>query len=176
VAGAALEDPRPLWHSVLDLGCGTGLCGALMRSRAQRLTGVDLSPTMVEHARRRGAYDQLHTDDVVRHLASTDARHDLILAADLFIYIGDLGPVMAGVHRVLQPGGRFIFSIERDDMADAALGFRLRPSLRYAHAPAVLAQRAAQAGLRVERVLPVVLREEEGRPIDGAVLVLRVAG
>jgi predicted TPR repeat methyltransferase len=176
VADAALEDPRPHWRSVLDLGCGTGLCGGLVRSRAQRLAGVDLSPTMIEHARRRGTYDSLHADDVVRHLASTAERHDLILAADVFIYIGDLKPVMAGVRRVLQPDGRFVFSVERDEAADANLGFRLRPSLRYAHSPAALALQAAQAGLAVERVLPIVLREEEGRPIDGAVLVLRPAG
>jgi predicted TPR repeat methyltransferase len=175
VADAALQDPRPVWRSVLDLGCGTGLCGARLRSRAQCLTGVDLSPTMIEHARRRGVYDQLHTDDVVRHLAGTAEQHDLILAADVFIYIGDLGPVMAGVRRVLRPDGRFVFSIERDDEANATLGFRLRSSLRYAHAPAVLAQRAAQAGLALDCVLPVVLREEQGQPIDGAVLVFRPA-
>ena len=173
VADAVLHDARPVWRSALDLGCGTGLSGARARPHVPRLTGVDLSPTMVEHARRRGVYDALHADDVVKHLASTGERHDLVLAADVFIYIGDLAPVMAGVRRVLAPDGRFVFSIEHADTADTLPGFVLRSSLRYAHAPAVLARLAAKAGLTVDGVRPIVLREEEGRPIHGAVLVLR---
>jgi predicted TPR repeat methyltransferase len=173
VAEAALADPRPQWCSVLDLGCGTGLCGSLLRGRAQHLAGVDLSPTMIAHARRRGGYDALHLDDVVKHLRQTSARHDLVLAADVFIYIGDLRPVLAGVRRVLEPNGRFIFSIEHDDAADNAAGFVLRSSLRYAHAPAAIARLATSAGLALVHQQAFKLREEEGQAIGGCVLVLR---
>jgi predicted TPR repeat methyltransferase len=164
-----------IWESVLDLGCGTGLCGRLIRSQARQLTGVDLSPTMVESARRSGAYDRLLQTDVALHLAHSDARHDLLLAADVFIYIGALGPVMAGATRVLQPGGLFCFTVETlsDGEVVSGDGFVLRRSLRYAHDTGALASLAAQHGLQWVDAQPVVLREEQRQPIAGAVITLR---
>ena len=46
-------------YDALDAGCGTGLCGPLLRGLARELTGVDLSPKMLEQAARRGVYDHL---------------------------------------------------------------------------------------------------------------------
>ena len=44
---------------VLDAGCGTGLCGALVAPFARRLLGVDLSEGMLAHAMEKSVYHEL---------------------------------------------------------------------------------------------------------------------
>ena len=168
------------WQHVLDLGCGTGLCGRALRDDAERIDGVDLSPTMVDAARGCGAYAQLAQADVVDHLSRTPARHDLVLSADVFIYIGDLDPVFAGVRRVLVPGGLFVFSVETLDEAEEAAassrGYRLRRSLRYGHTRSAVQQLAARHGMDLVGWEAFVVREEQRRPVPGAVATLRARG
>ncbi|WP_056181140.1 tetratricopeptide repeat protein [Pseudorhodoferax sp. Leaf267] len=155
--------------SALDLGCGTGLCGPLLRPLAAHLEGVDLSPTMLARAEARHCYDALVQADIAEHLRNTPRRHGLVVATDVFIYVGDLAPVFAGVQRVLEPGGVFAFSVESHDGA----GFVLRPSLRYAHAEPYLRTLAEAHGLRVEHLQPTILREDQRQPIAGLVVCLR---
>jgi predicted TPR repeat methyltransferase len=162
---------EPFEHG-LDLGCGTGLCGPLLRPLAQRLTGVDLSQPMLDAARRRGSYDALLQADLVDHLAGTDDRHDLVVAADVFIYVGDLTPVFSGVRRVLQPGGVFAFSVEP---APAGPAWVLQPSLRYAHGDAALRALAAANGLQVQRVERGALRVDEVYTVQGEYWVMTAA-
>ena len=159
-------------QTALDLGCGTGLCGPLLRPLARRLHGLDLSPTMLDQARARGCYDHLLQADLAAHLHETPERYGLVAAADVFIYVGALEAVFAGVRRVLQPGGVFAFSVELSDGAD----LQLRPSLRYAHGAAHLRQLAAQQGLELVQEQPLVLREDQRQPIAGLVLCLRAPG
>nr|WP_186329845.1 tetratricopeptide repeat protein [Variovorax boronicumulans] len=155
--------------TALDLGCGTGLCGPLLRPLAHRLHGLDLSPTMLAQARARGCYDALVQADLVEHLQQTLERYGLVAAADVFIYVGALDAVFAAVRRVLQPGGVFAFSVERSDGAD----LQLRPSLRYAHGAAHLRELAARHGLAIVQEQALVLREDQRQPIAGLVLCLR---
>jgi predicted TPR repeat methyltransferase len=153
------------FHSALDLGCGTGLCGPLVKPHADRLVGVDLSAQMIEQARARAVYDQLVHADITEHLQSTTERHDLVLAADVFIYIGDLSPVFAAVAAAMAPGGLFCFSSE---VASAATrGFELLPSLRYAHAESYLHGLAVRHGFEVLRLSREAIREEQRQAIDG---------
>jgi predicted TPR repeat methyltransferase len=155
----------------LDLGCGTGLCGPLLRPMVDRLEGVDLSAAMLERARALGVYDRLAQADLVEHLKSTaPAQHDLVIAADVFIYLGALDKALAGVARVLVPGGVFAFSVES---ADDAVDFELRPSLRYAHSARYLRALASQAGLALERLHAAPVREEQQQPIAGLYACLR---
>ena len=44
---------------ILDIGCGTGLCGPLLRPYASRLIGVDLSAGMLAHAEEKNVYTDL---------------------------------------------------------------------------------------------------------------------
>ncbi len=170
VQAAAAANGHRRWRSALDLGCGTGLCGPLLGPLADRLEGVDLSPAMLARAQAGGAYDALVQADIAEHLRDTPRRHDLIVAADVFIYVGDLAPVFAGARRVLEPGGVFAFSVESSD--DPA-GFVLQPSLRYAHSERYLRALAQQHGLAVVDMRPSVLREEEQREIRGSIVCLR---
>ncbi len=75
---------------ILDLGCGTGLAGELFRPLARRLDGVDLSSKMLEQATAKRLYDRLAVGDVVEFLAGGENQYDLIIAADVFVYLGDL--------------------------------------------------------------------------------------
>src|SRR5262249_6683722 len=80
--------------SILDLGCGTGLSGLMLKRWAGRMTGVDLSPEMTDKARARAIYDFLEVAEVTQWLAQDKEAYDLIVACDTLIYFGDLGPVM----------------------------------------------------------------------------------
>lgn len=170
VALAALLPPGRRFDHALDLGCGTGLCATPLQGRVGRLVGVDLSPGMLAQARARGLYAELHEADVAAWLRDAEPGFDLVLAADVFIYIGDLVPVFEGVRRVLLPGGQFAFSVEA---ADAGAAVELGPQLRYRHGEAPLRALAEAQGFAVEDVRREVLRLEQGRPIEG--LLLRLA-
>jgi len=161
--------PAP-FASALDLGCGSGLAAPLLRPRVARLVGVDLSPRMIERAAATGAYDELHVAEAVAWLGSTTERHDLVVACDVFIYLGDLAPVFAAVSRVLAPNGVFAFTVE-EGHADA--GYDLLPTLRYAHSERYLRGLAQAHGLRVSRLARAPLREGHGEAIVGLTLHLQ---
>lgn len=157
--------------SALDLGCGTGLCGPLLRPLVRRLVGLDLSAGMLERARARGVYDELLQADLLEHLRQTTERHPLVVACDVFIYFGELAPVFEAVHRVLQPGGCFAFSVERTP--DGAQAHALQPSLRYAHAAPELRARSAACGFRVLAQHDGPIREDQRQPIPGGYWLLQ---
>lgn len=154
---------------VLDLGCGTGLCAPYLKPGARSLAGVDLSQRMLDKARATGLYDRLACADIVSFLAQESAAFDLVVAADVFVYFGDLSEVFAQVARVLRPGGAFCFSTETCD----GEGFVLQASNRYAHSSAYLRALAAAQGLQVASLEACALRSENGAPIVGQVAVLR---
>jgi predicted TPR repeat methyltransferase len=144
---------------VIDLGCGTGLVGTALAAAGAEITGVDLSPRMLEIAARRGAYAKLEKGELVDVLARMPAASaHAVLSADVFIYIGDLSAVFAAVARVLAPQGLFAFSVEGLESGS----YQLQPSGRYAQSPAYLRSLAAQFGLE-ERSLQRTDIRREGR-------------
>jgi predicted TPR repeat methyltransferase len=149
---------------VLDLGCGTGLCGQRLKPVSRRLTGVDLSANMVRQARARGVYDEVVQADLLEHLAGARQKFDLVIAADVLVYVGALEAVFAAVHAVLAAGGVFCFTVE---LAGGATAMELRNSLRYAHSRAYIESLARQHGLRFMSVRQHPIREDQGQPIDG---------
>lgn len=155
--------------AILDLGCGTGLSGALFHDLAHHLTGIDLSPKMIERARARGIYHRLITADVTSATSSLTSSFDLILAADVFVYLGDLAPVFACVRERLSPGGWFAFSVEHGD----GDGYTLRAAGRYAHASAYIRTLVAQHGFAAHAERRTVLRKDYGRDIEGILWLLR---
>ncbi len=169
------------FRSVLDLGCGTGLCGPLLRPLLQapdgRLTGIDLSAAMLGHARACGAYHRLEQADAVQFLATSAEPFDLVMAADVLIYLGDPAPLFAAAARAMRHG-LLAFTAEATPDADAggpAAGWQLLPSLRYAHARAHLLQLALAFGFEPLLAELAPVRSDQGRPVDGLYLVLRRA-
>jgi predicted TPR repeat methyltransferase/Tfp pilus assembly protein PilF len=157
--------------AVLDVGCGTGLAGPAFRDLASRLHGADLSPRMVAKAAARGVYDRVDVAEFHDALAAEPGAWDLVVAADVLVYLGDLGSVLAAVAGGLAPGGLFAATVETWD----GDGCRLGPSRRYAHGEDHVRQRAAAAGLEPLLVEPVSVRTERGAPVPGLALVLRRA-
>lgn len=158
------------FDAALDLGCGTGLCGPLVKPMVDVLEGVDLSANMLGKAEALGVYDRLQQDDLVHHLTTTARRYELVLAADVFIYLGALETVFDGVSRVVERGGAFCFSVE---LAPDGHDFALRPSQRYAHSERYLRALALRHGFQVRSTLRHSIREDQRQPIPGLYLCLQ---
>jgi len=157
---------------VLDLGCGTGLAGAALAGPGIELVGVDLSPAMLQQASRRGIYARLLQADVLEALAQGAAgEYAAVVAADVFIYIGELGDVFEGVARALAAGGRFAFSIEALDGGT----YRLRPSGRYAHALDYVRALGAACGMAFESATDTRIRGHGAGGVDGRLVLMRKA-
>lgn len=158
--------------SILDLGCGTGLVGPLLRAHAGILTGVDLSAGMLAKARRRQVYDHLVEAELTAFLAAADRTYDVIIAADTLVYFGDLQQPLAAVHRVLSPAGRFAFSLEKkEDDPDRKEPYHLQPHGRYSHAVAYVRSLLGAAGLMVRRLDDITPRREAGKPVKGLLIL-----
>lgn len=166
IEGAGVGE-RP---SVLDLGCGSGLCGEAFRGRTGRLVGVDLSPEMIERAAARRLYDALHEAEITAFLASPSCgRFDLIVACDVLIYFGDLREVLQLAGQRLTPGGLLAFTVERSGQAP----HRLTDAGRFAHHRSHVLAAAMAAGLTVEAAHEAILRREYGQPVTAIVAVCR---
>ena len=149
----------------LDLGCGTGLMGALLRPACDWLGGCDISGGMLTEARAKGIYDRLEKRDIGA-LEITDERFDLIVAADVFLYLGSLERIIAWCAGALTPGGHLAFTAERGHQP-----VELRPSRRFAHSPDYLRGLLASAGFSRIEIEGCVLRRDRGEPVDSLSVV-----
>lgn len=163
---------------ILDIGCGTGLCGPLVRGYARRLIGIDLSGGMLTQAKEKGLYDYLEQIEITEYLRSQSEAFDVIISADTLVYFGALEPVIAAAARALRPGGWLIFTLEHGT-SPSAPDYHLETHGRYTHArPYVerllaangLAPEIGQAELRMESGVPVaglVVRGRKGSKVEG---------
>ncbi|MGE0281449.1 MAG: methyltransferase domain-containing protein [Rhizobiaceae bacterium] len=169
--GAIRAQKRERFSLAIDLGCGTGLMGELLRPFVDRLIGYDISTAMLKKAEAKCVYDQLEKADL-QSFDGAGIGADLATAADVLMYIGALDGLVKTVAEILEPGGLFAFSVEAHDGAD---DFMLRPSRRYAHAESyirrVLRQKFAVLSLDRE-----VIRIDRNEPIEGLIVVARREG
>jgi predicted TPR repeat methyltransferase len=157
---------------VIDLGCGTGLVGHHFRSVAGRLTGVDVSPRMLQSAERRKIYDQLELGDCVRYLSARREPCDLVVAADVFIYAGDLAAVFHAAGRLLRRGGLFAFSLETVSHSD----YVLQRNRRYAHSLGYIHRLASETNFHEVSVTALNLRRQGEQHAPGLIVILRSEG
>jgi predicted TPR repeat methyltransferase len=167
-----IAETEKRFAEVLDLGCGTGLCGALIRPVCERLTGVDLSPGMLKRAARRGGYDALAEAELTAYLNGLpEGSLDLAVCVDTLCYIGMLAPVFAGLRHALRDGGHFVATVEAHEADEP--DYLLTISGRYSHARSYIRAAAREARLSLIRIEPAVLRSEMGKPVNGLVFTLR---
>lgn len=157
---------------VLDLGCGTGLMGEAIRDRAGELVGVDLSPNMIEVAKQKNIYDRLIVGDLIEYLEAETALFDLILAADVFVYLPDLNPTLGTAAGKLSDPGLIAFTVE----THGGEGAILRDTLRFAHGEPHLRAAAGSAGLKIMQLEKVSTRREKEIPVEGLLAVLGTRG
>lgn len=186
---AEVLDRHAVALEILDLGCGTGLCGEWFRPIARRLVGVDLSVEMLTQARRRRCYDELVCEELSAYADRCADRFHLVTAADVFCYFGDLRTVSARLSQLLQPGGWFVFSVEvldepaaKDASADRALtakgamaGVMLREHGRYAHGAQYVDRVLRSCGFASTGMRRHTLRFECGAPVPGLIVAARIA-
>jgi predicted TPR repeat methyltransferase len=163
---------------ILDAGCGTGLCGPLLRPYARRLVGVDLSSGMLTRARGRGTYDELVAAELTAYVAGQRQAFDLILSADTLVYFGNLGPVFAASAAALRAGGCLLFTVESADLDEDAprAGYRINAHGRYSHSETYLRRQLTVSGFAVAGMSAATLRQESGRPVAGYVVTARKRG
>jgi predicted TPR repeat methyltransferase len=162
--------------TVLDAGCGTGLCGPWLRPFASTLIGVDLSPGMLSRAGERGDYDRLVEAELTRYLEQSQGTFDVIVAADTLVYFGSLEHVLRAAYEALREGGCLSFTVEcLDDPLDDQSS-QLGPSGRYAHGPGYVHAVLEGAGFADSQLDPVRLRLERGVPVGGLLISARRSG
>jgi predicted TPR repeat methyltransferase len=162
---------------VLDLGCGTGLVAlAIGDLPLGPFTGVDLSPRMLAHANAKRLYVELREGDIIADLAAHEQHWPLIVAADVLCYFGALEDLLARVHQRLEPGGWFVFSVEKilpdhDGVVPGNGNWALQRQGRYVHAEHYVYDAVCAAGFRVRRIDRPVVRQEAGADVPGLLLV-----
>jgi predicted TPR repeat methyltransferase len=157
---------------ILDAGCGTGLCGPLLRPLARSLVGVDLSEKMLERARTRGGYDELVASELCAFIQSRPQQFDVIVAADTFEYFGSLKEVNAAASAALRSDGLYLFTVEAlpDDATD---DYQLMVHGRYAHSGRYVQQSLVDAGFAVLSLRAEVLRTERLQDVRGFLAIAR---
>lgn len=174
------------FRGALDAGCGTGLAGPYLRPLvAGHLCGVDLSQKMLDRAEGlqtsdgTRVYDSLLAQDLVALTreavapgSSGSGGVELVTAADVLVYFGDLGLLMATFGQVSSPASVLVFSCERvTDAEDAPGGWLLRRSGRFAHSKAYVQATAAASGYVLRAYEEIVPRMEHGQPVPGHLFV-----
>lgn len=162
---AALDLPASSL-SILDLGCGTGMVGEVMKPYARDLVGVDLSQAMLDRSAAKQVYRQLHKSDITEFLLGTRDHYDLISCMDTFVYLGRLDEVLALIHQNLRVGGMLFFSTEKL-LENSGLDYQLNISGRYSHHSDYLTTLLGNTGFRLLRMTDVPIRNESGCQIEG---------
>jgi predicted TPR repeat methyltransferase len=164
--------PRQSFKTAIDLGCGTGLMATKVRAQINHLTGVDLSAAMLVKAQDKALYDVLQKADITAALNGA-TQYDLIMAADVFMYIPDLCPAFQAIAQSMTEDGLFLFSIEKQAGPHP---WKLLESMRHAHAPSYIEHLLAQQNLTILRQQEATIRMDRGQPIAGVLFLAQRHG
>lgn len=154
---------------ILDLGCGTGLCGKPFKPYANSFAGVDLSPKMLAVAAQKQIYTELQAKDLVEFLTNKTKQYDLILAGDTLVYMGDLTQLFALVRQALRPHGLFAFNTEICEEPT----FKMNQSGRFSHNKSYLDEEAFKNHFKIVYYQTVITRQQNNEPVYGHLYILR---
>ncbi len=176
------ERKEPKFDLVIDAGCGTGLAGEQFRNVTKHLVGVDLSPSIIDEAKkaRPGLYDETVVGDVTEVFRSKKPI-SMIIAADSYIYFGDLVPLFKSMDEGLMEGGIAAFTLENaPDEYEERLNenkpdwrWQLQPSGRFAHNRNYVAEVGKDHNLKVVHYEAMrAFRHEGGKDVNGHIFVM----
>lgn len=176
----AYKTPKSIWERYsslcphdqrelcLDLGCGTGLAAEQFSPSCKRVIGVDISQEMLAIAREKKIYDDLIKSDISKYLSATQHSPDLIVAADVFTYLGDLETIFEKCYQTITPQGLFLFSVEESD----SHSFELKKTGRFGHSPQYIQEISHKTGWTIRDQHFSKLRQEKGEWIGGYLFIL----
>ena len=147
----------------LDLGCGTGLAGVAFDTTCSELTGVDISDKIMKVAEEKNLYKRLIKDDILNFLNTTKEVFDLIIAADVFTYMGDLTPLFMACHQKSNSESTLCFSVE--ESTDEP--FTLKETGRFGHSLKYIEAIADETGWKMLSSRRSKLRKEKNNWIFG---------
>jgi len=158
-------------YHILDLGCGTGLCGERLKKYAsyKGLIGVDLSEKMLEEAENKKIYSAVVCDDICHYLENNSYLFQVITASDVLTYFGDLTKVFVRVSKSLVAGGLFVFTISENNYNES--DFFMAPSGRFVHSLGYVERALKSSGLKLLSQEQHILRNEAEKAIYGYVIV-----
>ncbi len=156
------------YGAVLDLGCGTGLLGDLIKNRCEYLEGVDISPMMLNKAREKQVYDSLKCESITNYLANATLHFDNIIATDVFVYLGEVSKIFRHIKKRSEISGHFSFSTEHSDKEK----YYLEKTGRYSHSRDYIEQLCLENGFELKHFQMLNLRKEKRGYIKGGLYIL----
>ena len=158
-------------YQILDLGCGTGLCGEICHGFAKKIIGIDVSEKMLAMARSKNIYDDVIIADMTTYLTLNSTTFDIILAGDVLVYTGALEALFESLSQALIPGGLFIFNTEITESKD----FKMNQSGRFSHNKSYIDNLAAKNQLKILSYDVCTTRFQNNMPVPGHLYVLKRA-
>lgn len=160
-------------YHIIDLGCGTGLCGVQIKKFAayKGLIGVDLSEKMIEIAKQKKIYSELVCNDICHYLENSNYLFNVMVASDVWTYFGDLSKAFVRVARSLLPDGFFVFTFSENEANKD--DFYMMPSGRFVHSLSYVERVLKSAGLKLISNERHILRNEAEVPVYGYIVVAR---
>lgn len=153
---------------VLDLGCGTGLVGNELRGACDYLEGVDLSQSMLDLALSKNVYDKLSKYEIIEYLDYKTLEFDYFIAADVFIYFGDLSEVFEIIKSKSKRTAKLVFTTEHSDGPD----YSLQKTGRFSHSKRYIELLCNQFGWQLSHFSKLNLRKEKQNYIAGALYIV----
>ena len=154
--------------SVLDLGCGTGLFGLEIRDHCSQLEGIDLSNKMLEIAKHKNVYDKLSQSDIVEYLSSKPLDFDYFIAADVFVYIGNMTEIFRLIKSRNKQPAQLVFSTEHTELD----GYHILKSGRYSHSKTYIESLCKKFDYNVAHFSTADLRKEKEHFLTGGIYIL----
>lgn len=152
----------------LDLGCGTGLAGTVFKDCCRVIIGIDISDKMLDVAAEKKIYQKLIKDDILHFLQDNSDSFDLILAADVFTYMGSLEAVFTQCSENIADKGLFLFSVEESQSET----FELKTTGRFGHSHGYITHLCKKTGWTVVESVHTRLRKDKGEWIEGFLFIL----